>query len=157
MEDFDFEKDLSINKFKLDEECMSHPSIYFKYADAQREAKNEVSRLKDKLELVKAEQNTKIRDELTKAGTKVTEALINAELAKNNKVQIITEKLRTAEDVYAKLSVAVQAFEHRKSELDNMVKLYCSGYFSTVGNSGSKNDITEQTQKTIRKNMNHKE
>ena len=40
--EFDFENDLSINKFKLDEECLSHSSIYFRYAEAQQKAKSEV-------------------------------------------------------------------------------------------------------------------
>ena len=38
-EEFDFEKDLSINKYRLDEECLSHSSLYFRYAEAAAQAK----------------------------------------------------------------------------------------------------------------------
>ena len=53
-QEFDFEKDLSINKFRLDEECLSHSSLYFKYAEAQQKAKSEVSKAEDNLNLTLA-------------------------------------------------------------------------------------------------------
>lgn len=153
--EFDFEKDLSINKYKLDEECLSHSSIYFRYAEAQQSAKSEVSKMKDKLELVLAEENIAIREAFNQAGTKFTEALVTAQLSRSEKVQEAKEDLRKAEEVYAKLSVAVTAMEHRKSELDNLVKLYCSGYFSvTNSSSDAKKGINEQTENAVRKNLN---
>ena len=157
-EEFDFEKDLSINKFRLDEECLSHSSVYFRYSEACSEAKTKVAKAKDNLELVKAERSVEIREELSKGDKKVTEALITASVLKDEAVLVATNKLRKAEDVFSKLSVAVSAFEHRKSELDNLVKLYCSGYFS-MPNSGDKTskDVTGQTSREIRKNLNKKE
>lgn len=156
--EFDFEKDLSINKFRLDEECLSHSSVYFRYSEACSEAKAKVAKVKDNLELVKAERSVEIREELSKGDKKVTEALITASVLKDEAVLVATNKLRKAEDVFSKLSVAVSAFEHRKSELDNLVKLYCSGYFS-MPNSGDKTskDVTGQTSREIRKNLNKKE
>lgn len=153
-DEFDFDKDLSINKFRLDEECLSHSSIYFRYAEAAAKAKTRAAKAKDNLELVKAERNVAIREELSKNG-KVTEAMINANILKDEEVLEATNKLRKAEDISAKLDVAVKAFEHRKSELDNLVKLYCAGYFSTPSaNDKSKNDVNEQTSREIRKNLN---
>ena len=32
----DFQKDLSIDKYSLDKECVSHSSLYFKYAEKFR-------------------------------------------------------------------------------------------------------------------------
>lgn len=155
--EFDFEKDLSINKFKLDEECLSHSSIYFRYAEAQQKAKSEVSRLKDKLEIVTAEANIRIRSDLIEKGIKFTEALVTSHLTKDEEVLSVKEELREAEEINARLSVAVTAMEHRKAELDNLVKLYCSGYFS-VANGGSevKKGINEQTSNAVRKNLNRK-
>lgn len=153
--EFDFEKDLSINKYKLDEECLSHSSIYFRYAEAQQTAKSEVSKMKDKLELVLAEANIRIRSEFIEQGVKFTEALVTSHLAKDEEVLKVKEELREAEEIYAKLSVAVIAMEHRKSELDNLVKLYCSGYFSvTNSSSDAKKGINEQTENAVRKNLN---
>lgn len=156
MEDLDFEKDVSINKYRLDEECLSHASIYARYAEAQAEAKTKVSLAKDNLELVKAERGVEIREELANGEKKVTEALIAASVLKDEVVLAATNKLRKAEDVYAKLSVSVSAFEHRKSELDNLVKLYCAGYYSTNVNSETKKNVNEKTSTDIRKKLNKK-
>lgn len=153
----DFEKDVSINKYKLDEECLSHSSLYFRYSSMQADAKTRVSKAKDNLELVEAERNLAIRKELAESGTKTTESMINSILIVDKEVIEAKNQVREAEDIFMKLSVAVQAFEHRKSELDNLVKLYCSGYYS-VPNSGSdvKKDINEQTSNAVRKNLNKK-
>lgn len=153
-EEFDFEKDLSINKFRLDEECLSHSSIYFKYAEAQADAKSKVAKAKDNLELVKAERSVEIREELFKGDKKVTEALIAANILKDEVVLAATNKLRKAEDVFGKLSVAVQAMDARRSELDNLVKLYCAGYFSMPNSNDKRKDANEQTAREIRKNLN---
>ncbi|WP_405291887.1 hypothetical protein [Methanobrevibacter sp.] len=158
-EEFDFEKDLSINKYRLDEECLSHSSLYFKYAEAQQEAKNRVSRAKNNLELVQSERNLAIREELTKKGTKYTESMVDKLVAADELVIKAKNKLFNVESVYAKLSVAVQAFEHRKSELDNLVKLYCSGYYSlpTNGGTGVRKSVNDQTSREMRKKLNNKE
>ena len=63
--------------------------------------------------------------------------------------------MRDAEEVYGRLQVAVQAMDSRRSELDNLVKLYVAGYFSIVDGSGStKKSINEQTSNDVRKNLN---
>lgn len=152
---FDFAKDLSINKYKLDEECLSHSSLYFRYAEASITAKSEVSKADDNLKLVTAERNIAIRKAYTDAGAKFTEAVIASELEKDAKVLDAKNALREAQDIYAKLQVAVQAMEARKSELDNLVKLYCAGYFSTPNSSSeTKKNVNEQTSNAVRRNLN---
>lgn len=155
----DFEKDISINNYKLDEECLSHSSLYFRYSSMQADAKTRVSKAKDNLELVEAERNLAIRKALSESGdkVKVTEAMINSALIIDKEVIQAKNQVREAEDIFMKLSVAVQAFEHRKSELDNLVKLYCSGYYSVPNSSSeTKKNINEQTSNAVRKNLNKK-
>ena len=53
IEDFNIQNDLSINRFQLDLEAVSLPSIYFRYSDAVREAKEIVSEMEKKLSAVK--------------------------------------------------------------------------------------------------------
>lgn len=153
--DFNFEKDLSIDKFKLDEECLSHSTLYFRYAEASIVAKSEVSKADDNLKLITAEQNIAIRKAYNDNGVKFTESVIASELEKDKKVLNAKEQLRTAQEIYAKLQVAVSAMDMRKSELDNLVRLYCSGYFSvpTVTNEVKKT-VNEQTSKSLRKKLN---
>lgn len=154
-EGFDFEKDLSINKFRLDEECLSHSSLYFKYAEAQQEAKTNVSKAKNNLELVEAERYEEIRVEKEKVGIKTTIPMLEKALVCDEFVIKARKKLIEAESIYGKLTVAVQAMDSRRSELDNLTKLYCAGYFSLPnGNSGSRKSANEQTSREIRKNLN---
>ena len=153
--EFDFAKDLSINKYKLDEECLSHSSLYFRYAEACISAKSEVSKADDNLKLITAEQNIAIRKAYTESGAKFTEALITSELEKDAKVLEAKEKFRDAQEVYAKLQVAVSAMESRRSQLDNLVKLYCAGYFSTpTASNETRKNVNEQTANAVRKNLN---
>ena len=154
-QDNSFEQDLSINKYKLDEECLSHSSRYAYYSEAQAVAKSNVSKAKDNLEYVTAEANLRIRKEYAEKGEKFTEAVITSQLTLDKSVNEAKSKLREEEEVYARLSVAVQAMETRRSELDNLVKLYCAGYFSTVNADGNlRKGINEQTSSDIRKNLN---
>lgn len=153
----DFQKDLSINKYKLDEECLSHSSRYAYYAEAQAVAKGDVSAAKDKLELVESEVNLKIRKKFADEGQKVTESIVASALAMDEDVIAAKGKLREAELIYSRLSVAVAAMETRRSELDNLVKLYCAGYFSTPSAGGVKGGINAMTENSIRKQLNEKE
>lgn len=152
--ELDFAKDISINKFKLDEECLSHAGLYYNYGEAQASAKTEVAKAKDNLELVQAERSLAIRDQLISQGTKVTEAMITSSLIIDEEVREAKSRVREAEDIYNKLTVAVQAMDARRSELDNLVKLYLSGYFSNPNSIGAKNGATEQAEKAVRSNLN---
>jgi hypothetical protein len=153
----DFENDLFIDKFKLDQECITHSQIYFHYSEMAVKAKNQVSILSDNLKLKMSEVSIEIRNSFTKKEMKFTEAVINAEVEKNDEVISAKEELREAELNLARLQVGVSAFEHRKSQLDNLVRLYCAGYFSTPSASGKpKESINEQASREARKSLNSK-
>ena len=153
----DFQTDLSINKYRLDEECVSHSSRYAYYAEAQAIAKNNVSKAKDKLELIESECNLKIRKKFADEGQKVTESVIACTLAMDSDVIQAKKELRDAEEILGRLSVAVIAMDARRSELDNLVKLYCAGYYSTPSVNGNKSNINDMTEKSMRKGLNNKE
>lgn len=152
----DFQKDLSINKYKLDEECISHASRYAYYAEASAIAKTNVSEVKDKLELVIAEANIRIRKNLTDSGQKFTEAMVTSMLTMDSEVQKAKAELRDAETTLARLQVAVNAMDARRSELDNLVKLYVAGYYSVADGAGVKKSINENVASDIRRNLSKK-
>ena len=152
-QDDNFQKDLSINKYKLDEECLSHSSRYAYYAEACAVAKTEVSRAKDRLDLTEAEQREAIRIRMEKDGIKPTIPMLDSATIRDEKVIKAKAELREAEDVYNRLQVAVNAMDARRSELDNLVKLYVAGYYSTV-DAGNRKSVNEQTSNDIRKNLN---
>ena len=153
----DFERDLRIDKYKLDDECISHPALYYHYSEMAVTAKNEVAVLADILKLKMGEANVAIRNRFTKKEVKFTEAVISAEVEKDESVITAREELREAELNYTRIQAGVSAFEHRKSQLDNLVRLYCAGYFSTPSSTGKPNEsINEQAAKAVRKNLNKK-
>ena len=153
--DFDFKKDISINKYRLADECLSHASLYFNYADACAQAKLAMNRAADKLSLVKAEINIHIRGDYTSKGIKFTEALVASEIEKDAAVIAARDELREAEETYARLQVAVQAMEARKGELDNLVKLYVAGYFAEPNAIGQAQEMSnENVSDSIRGNLN---
>lgn len=151
--DDSFEKDIAINKYKLDEECLSHSARFTYYAEVCALAKTNVSKASDNLKLAMAEANLRIRKNYAENGQKFTEAVITSEIEVDKSVLEAKELLRDAEEIYGRLQVAVQAMDARRSELDNLVKLYVAGYFSTVDGSGKKS-INEQTSNDVRKNLN---
>lgn len=154
IEDFDIKTDLKINKYKLDEECLTHASTYNRYAEMATKTKTELTKAKDKLSLITAQRNIAIREEIIKSGSKVTEKMIESYLEADKEVLKAKKEVREIEEVNATFNAMLDSFDHRKSELDNLVKLYCAGYYSVVGNK--KETSTETTEKDIRKNLNKK-
>jgi len=154
---YNFEEDLSIDKYKLDGECITHSQLYYHYSEMAANAKNQVGILADNLKLKMSEASIEIRNDFIKKETKFTEAVIAAEVEKDEAVKEAKEELREAELDLSRLQAGVAAFEHRKSQLDNLVKLYCSGYFSVPNGSGkTKESINEQASREIKKNLNGK-
>ena len=153
--DLDFENDLGIDKYKLDEECVTHSALYYHYSELAANSKNYVGVLSDNLKLKMGETDIEVRNRLTKENVKFTEAVIRAEVEKDELVIEAREELRQAELNLARLQAGVSAFEHRKSQLDNLVKLYCAGYFSTPANSGKpKETVNEQASRDARAGLN---
>lgn len=154
-EDLDFKKELEINKYRLDDECLGHSAKYAYYAEAQAEAKARLSELKDKLDFVSGEANLRIRKEYAERGEKVTEGIVASRLSTDSDVVKAKADVREGEEIYLRLTSAVNSMDVRRSELDNLVKLYVAGYFSTVKADGNvKKDIGEQTSMDLRKNLN---
>lgn len=142
--DFNIEQDLSINRYQLDLEAISLPSIYFRYSDAVREAKEIVSEKKDMLDAVLAERNIAIREQCANSGTKVTEGIISAMVNSDSQVLDAKKELREAMATHGRLQVAVSALETKRNEIDNLVKLYCSAYYTNKDvqpNSDFKDDM----------------
>jgi hypothetical protein len=156
-QELNFEQDLSIDRYKLDQECVTHSQLYYRYSELAAESKNQVGILSDDLKLKMGEANIIIRNHLIEQGVKFTEAVINAEVEKDRTVIATRDKLRDAEINYSRLQAGVFAFEHRKSQLDNLVRLYCAGYFSTPGQSGKpKDSINKQVSREVRARLNAK-
>ena len=154
VEDIDYQKELDINKYKLDEECLSHATRYAYWADAYVSAKNEYGVKKDNLSFVISSKSNELRNYYLESGEKFTEARLANAIDVDDDVLQAKRELREAEELMLRLDVAVKAMDTRKSELENLVKLYCAGYFSTISTSHEKRDVNDEVSRDIRKNLN---
>ena len=145
-----FEEMVSINKYHLPEECEKHAGYYHTIADAYADAKAELDEANDKLKLMLSEADGRIRDKLTAAGTKFTEAVITSLVASDDDVLEMKEELRTKQKNVYTLEAARSAMEHRKSMLDNLTTLLVKGFYAAP-NGGAKEITTEEQDRALRK------
>lgn len=142
----DIGKDLTIDKYHLDEECVSQASLYWEYSEACAQAKQEMGDIADRVKVTLAACQMHLREEANQKGTKLTEATVSAMVDIDTEVVAIRAAYRQAEATYLKMQVAVQALDTKRSELDNMVKLYQTGYFSLRDNSTG---MTQGDRRTV--------
>jgi hypothetical protein len=145
MSNLNYERDIHIDSEALDVEFLEQPRLMLKYSKNEAEMQKNLDEAKEALELVKAELDKKIREKPERYQIeKVTETVIA------NTV-IMQEAYKEASTAYVEakfeLNVAkgaVDAFEHRKSALENLVKLHGQQYFA-----GPKipRDLTKEWQK----------
>ena len=128
----EFYDENKINKYKLDDELVEQPQLYYKWAKLESEAADKVATLKDKLEILKSEMEIRIRKEPTAFDLpdNPKEALIKAALTIQPKIQRMNDKLFRAMKTHRLLSKAEKSFEHRKKSLEGLVSLNMQMHFS---------------------------
>jgi len=146
----EYEKDLKINKHDLDNEWINQPFLQMKYVKFAVEAEIDMRRKKEVFEIKKAELYLAIRIEREMAKLKVTEAILDAEIKLDLDCKNKYDEYLTALELFKFLSGAVEAFQQRKSALENMVKLYLNNYFSHPKEK-KENDIEKIQKESLQK------
>lgn len=131
--------ELKIDIYNLEDNCATHPEVYFKVAVIASKAGLIQNRSELIVKELKAEIATDIRSDPEKYGiTKITEGQIfegvdSAEYAKEaRKVRASCMHLKNNADAL------LQAFEHRRSMLNNEVQLFLSKLGTTNANVKTK-------------------
>jgi hypothetical protein len=145
--DINFNKSLEIDKFALDEEWLKQASLYFQWSLIYSQALMERDRNKQKLELVKAELESQIRANPERFNLKKgTEGEISSSI-------LLQDEYKEALEIYQKsvydlniISSAIEALNHKKTALDNLTKLFLSGYYS-------KNVVSKESETFIEKDV----
>lgn len=129
----DFNDEVKINKYQLDDELVEQPQRYYNWAKLESKAADDVARLKDKVEIIKAEVEIRIRKHPTAYDLpdNPKEALIKAAILIQPKVKRANRKLLKAMKTHRLLSKAEKSFEHRKKSLEGLVSLNIQMHFST--------------------------
>lgn len=126
-----FAENMRIDRYALDEECELQASLYPHYGESYADAKAEKDREKDKLDLTLAQREMAVRQDAAASGIKTTEATISAMLAQDFEVVKQKEVYRIACEKLYHLDVAMGALDNRRGQLDNLVRLSISSYFSS--------------------------
>lgn len=152
----DFGEEIKINRFKLEEECERHVSLYHYYSKARADAKAELDEANDKLKLTLAEMDGEIRNNWNEdKDGKRTEGAITNKLESNEKIIIQKGKIRDIQKNLYVLDAATFALDHRKSMLDNLVTLLVKGFYSAP-NGGKRKDASDEVVDEIRSKINKK-
>jgi len=143
--------DLSINRYKLEEEAARQSTLYLYYSDRLVEAKADEDTADDELDKVLGRVELNLRDNPPE-GLKVTDSTIKALVAKNEEVDQAKAKLRAAKKIRYRLDGIIAGLGHKKSGIDNLVVLWTKGYYMSDGpNRRTGND---EASDAVRGNLN---
>ena len=135
-----FDELLKINQNALDKEWINQPSNFMQMASQSAITDAKLKRAKENITVIEAEAYTRARNRLEASGEKITEALIKATMVKDKVLIQANEEYNVLYEELGILKAGVEAFQHKKSALENLVKLHLAGYFSSPA------DIKQETK-----------
>ncbi len=129
--EFNYEQDLAIDPHSLDEEWLRQPGLYMKYCEAAVEAEKIRDKAKERVSVVKAELDREIRKDPAKFGLeKMTEPMVAGSILLQARYTEAASALVEADFKFNIIQSAVRALDHKRSALENEVKLWLGSYFS---------------------------
>ena len=115
----DYKKDISYDRFYLDQEIEQHSCKYSVWLDEQAKAIKQRDLAKEKLELVKAQLDTFVRSNITKCKlTKGTETEINNWIVQQEDYKNALSDKIEAEYNMNLMNAAIKAFDARKKMIE---------------------------------------
>ena len=126
----DYDKDLTIDPNGLDIEWLKQPRLFMKYAEELANTRLELSRLTERMDVIKAEAGARVRDRLTGEGNKFTVDMVRDGVAQDAEAKSASDAVMQAEHDVNILQAAVKAFDQRKDALENLVRLHGQQYFA---------------------------
>ena len=128
----DYEDDLSLNQHGLDFEWLRQASLYLKYSRLYADAASYRDEAKDSLQNVDAKIDLEIRSDWNDFGfeNKPTEPAIKAAILQDDRhLTAADDLIKNARDMII-LKGTITALEHKKAALENLSRLYLSGYWA---------------------------
>ena len=133
----DTESLISIDENALDREWCNQATRFYDTAVQLADARAELATQKTTVDLVEAELSLKIRTSPSQyTDVKITESVIESLVLTRPAYQQAMTDLDTARHKVDVLQAAVSALDHRKSALENLVKLHGMSYFAQPKESG---------------------
>lgn len=148
-------KEIIINEHQLDKEWTKQAQNFLTISKEAAEADSEAKRSKENLEVVKAELYISIRKKMEEEGEKVTEAILDSKIKIHSDYKDAMSLYLNEQHAAQILKSAVQAFDQKKSALENLVKLKLAGYYSEPKDANMQDEVSQiagQRQKDKLKN-----
>jgi hypothetical protein len=153
----DFESDVKFNKYKLEDECEKHASIYWYWADKLAKAKNNLGDSEDSYKLVSAQADSCYREDWEKNEKewgKKTETSVAGKVTSDPQVLECKKKISEYQHEVNTLIAAVSAMEHRRDMLKCEKELLIGGFYASP--DMNKKDSTKSVDREINKKLNKK-
>ena len=126
-----YQEELEIDQYALEEAWLGQAGRYAKWAEEAVNASYETDKLREDLDLKRAELDGKIRNDPASYGiAKITESAISAAILMNAEYQEASNKVLESSRNAKILSVARDAFEHRKKALEKLTDLFLASYWA---------------------------
>jgi hypothetical protein len=126
-----YKKDLTIDKFSLDQEWINQPLLFCEWAEKAVEASFERDKAKEQLDLIRAELDGKIRTNPSDYGLeKVTESAIANAIIQTSEYKKANNAFLEAVKDTRTYDVARESFDHKKKALEKLTDLFLAGYWS---------------------------
>jgi hypothetical protein len=154
----EYSADLQIDKYKLSEEWEDQSLLYMKWAERYAQAIYERDRLKEKMDLVKAQIDLYIRKNPNQYGfdtkPKPTEAAITNTILNEEEYQEAVEDYLLAKKNVNILQGVKDAMEHKKKALEAETSLWIGNYYSDPKvPEKAKEDSSRKTSEELRKGL----
>ena len=151
----DYQNDLLINEHRLDEEWIRQPSKMMEYSAELAQAIYDRNRAKENLDVIEAGLDSEARKEPPPAGLgKPTETGIKNWVKLQDPYREAILAYHDCDMTVNLLQGAVNAFQHRKMALENLVKLFLAGYFSEPNLGVEGKPLREKAAEKIRDDLN---
>lgn len=148
-EDFEI---FDINQNLLDKEWLNQPRFFFRYARQLADARRDYEAAKANLKVVQADADKKERRKAQIKEQKMTEAAINQSVLRRPDYRDAEQAVFTAKHRVDVMEAVVNALDHRKKALENLVRLHGQNYFSKpTADDDNKDRMKEVEKKSIRR------
>lgn len=148
-----YEKMLPLDKYALDDALEQQPDLFYRISKAFEIASSEADACKSDIDRVYAELDANYREDMAKAGEKVTETAVKQAIAKDPEMRRAIEIHARRRQVKGRWQALKDAYSQRINALRELTSLYAAGYFAdSVGNKARRvgSDMREQANRDAR-------
>lgn len=136
----DLQQDLRIDKDDLDVEAIIQPSRFHHAGEGHAYAVSRRDKAKHDLEVTTAVLDKDVRDQMSSDGEKITEALVKAQVVREQEYQRAYREYLAACLDADRWEALKNAYRHRADMVKGLIQLYQIGYFGEVTGAAERRD-----------------